>query len=455
MKSLQESLEEQVRSILEKYNASVDSFAGLAGNCKPWDKLSADDQTAIEELLTPIFDGDITLIISDKQEAFKIPRYLAPKLDSLNWPENIECKKGPKETDRAIIVNGRKVALTGSGSIGRVTTAAQELATCVVWNAFVEEVKMMDGSGFALGRVDDIKELVGELSEDFDPAWIASFKEQILCIKGFLESQGIMGWDKISQYRACRYGGADYIDDENDRAMRCKTGKAHEKFVNAYMDMIKRLTGDKRVQKDNFDPSDILIYKPHEGVLQTFNRLAIQCKTAESSEAILDEYRKMFADKELFGISLKKCDGAGKFEIFNISAKTAEQAVDITKVSNNKKPTSQAQSAELFVEGNFNLAGVSDPEHPEQDIQSRKVIVSLRSFGKSNAMDVKEAKGPAIGKVPVRMWTKELGVAESDLPRAVEIFETYTDKSKWGALVSLISGGMKNGPWCLPFVLIH
>lgn len=453
MKSLQESLEDNLSAIFEKYNASVDSFDELTGHCAPWDKLSQTRQDELTNILTPIFDGDISLIISDKNERFKIPRYLASKLDQIEWPSGIECIKGEKETDRTIKVDGKTIAVTGTGSIGRVTTAAQELATCVVWNAFVEEIKMANGFNFALGKANDIKEIIAELSGDFDSGWIASFKEQILCIKGFLESQGIY-WDEMVQYRACRYGGADYKDDD-DAAMRSKTGKAHEKFVNAYMDMIKRLTGDTRVQKDNFDPSDILIYKPHEGVLQTFERLAEQCKTAESSEKILEEYRKMFANKELFGISLKKCTGTGKFEIFNISSKTANQAVKITSVSNNKKATSKAQGAELLVEGNFNLAGVSDPEHPEKDIQTRKVIVSLRSFGKSNAMDVKEEKGPAIGKVPVRMWTKELGCQEKDLDRAVEIFETYTDKSKWKALSSLIAGGMKNGPWCLPFVLIH
>lgn len=450
MKTLYECL----RNIFEKYNASVDSFAGLTGNCNPWDKLSPDKQTELEELLTPIFDGEISLIISDKQEKFKIPRYLAPKLDAIRWPKDITMERGKLETDRTIKVNGVTVAVTGSGSIGRVTTAAQELATCVVWNAFVEEIRLGSGQAFKLGKAADIKELIGELSADFDAAWVDSFKQQILCIWDFLQSRGLY-WDDIKQYRACRYGGADYIDDENDKAMRCKTGKAHEKFVNAYMDMVKRLTGDKRVQKDNFDPSDILIYKPGEGVLQEFERLANECKTAESSEDILNAYRTMFANNTLFGISLKKCSGKGTYEIFNISSKTSEQAVKITSVTNNKKETSKAQGAELLVKGNFNLAGVSDPDHPENDIQSREVIISLRSFGKSNAMDVKEAKGPAIGKVPVRMWTKELKVDEDDLVTAVNIFETYTDKKYWKALSALIAGGMKNGPWCLPFVLIH
>lgn len=450
MKQLFESLCE----ILEKYNASVSSFAELAGKCKPWDNLTSNDQTELENLLSPIFDGEILLIVSDQQEKFKIPRYLAAKIDALILPPNITIEKGKLDTDRTIKVNGKVVAVTGTGSIGRVSTAAQELATCVVWNAFVEEIKMADGFKFKLGRANDIKAVVSDLSTDFDASWISSFKEQIICIWDFLQSRGL-SWEEISKYRACRYGGADYIDSDDDKAMRCKTGKAHEKFVNAYMGMIKRLTGDKRVQKDNFDPSDILIYMPHEGVLQKFEELANECKTAESSELILEEYRKMFTDKILFGISLKKCAGVGKYELFNISSKTANQAVKITSVSNNKKETSKAHCAELLVRGNFNLAGVSDPKYPEKDIQEREVIVSLRSFGNSNAMDVKEAKGPAIGKVPVRMWTKELQVDESDLDGAITKFEQYINKKHWPALAQLIAGGMKNGPWCLPFVLIH
>lgn len=447
------TLFECLNKIFEKYNASVDTFAELSGHCKPWDNLSAEDQHELEELLTPIFDGEISLIVSDQQEKFKIPRYLAAKLDALNLPSNITIEKGKLDTDRTIKINGKTIAVTGTGSIGRVSTTAQELATCVVWNAFVEEIKMADGAGFRLGRANDIKEIISDLSADFDASWISSFKEQILCIWDFLQSRGL-SWDDIKKYRACRYGGTDYVDD-GDEMMRSKTGKAHEKFVNAYMEMVKKLSGDKRVQKDNFDPSDILLYMPHEGVLKAFEELTNECKSAESSEPILEKYRGMFANKTLFGISLKKCTGKGKYELFNISSKTADQAVKITSVTNNKKETSKAHGAELLVKGNFNLAGVSDPKYPEKDIQEREVIVSLRSFGNSNAMDVKEAKGPAIGKVPVRMWTKELGVTEDDLDNAIVKFEQYIDKKYWPALAQLIAGGMKNGPWCLPFVLIH
>ena len=164
----------------------------------------------------------------------------------------------------------------------------------------------------------------------------------------------------------------------------------------------------------------------------------------------------MFKSKKLYGISLKKCEGKGTAEIFNIGQKTSEQALEIIKVEDyGKQNNSKANQCQLLVTGDFNFTGLSDPKDPKKHIHTKQILVTLRSFRKANGMDVKELSGPAIGKIPVRMWTKELEVAEKDLDQAIKKFSEYTGEEKRKGLTELIIGGMKNGPWCLPFVLIH
>jgi hypothetical protein len=450
MISLSESL--VCRPILEKYNASVDNFGDLPGKSAPWDAMTSDEQAVATEWLKKVFGDEVCLIVSDKQEVIKIPRYLAPRIDSTKHGPEIEVQVGAG-TDRSLyIVRGakrHKFAVTGSGSIGRVTTAAQESATCLIWNAFVLDPA---AEHFDIKSKQQVADCVRDLSGDFDAAWINSFQEQIQAIITFMLSRGIKK-DDIIKYRACRYGEKDLLLPGGKKE-DTKTGKAHEEFLKAYMDKIEAETGD-RGQKDNFDPSDIVLYLPGEGVMNIFNKLKTQCTKDTSSEDMIEAYRELFNKNLMFGISLKKCSGKGSYELFNLG-RQSDGSVRVTKVENWRDKThSSANQSQLKVMGSFNLSGISDPDDPEKHIQEKEVLVTLRSFGGSNAMDVKETSGPAIGKVPVRMWTSALKVQEKDLEGAIKKFDEFVDKKHYKELADLIAGGMKNGPWCLPFVLIH
>jgi hypothetical protein len=198
-----------------------------------------------------------------------------------------------------------------------------------------------------------------------------------------------------------------------------------------------------------------VLYLPGEGVMNIFNKLKTQCTKDTSSEDMIEAYRELFNKNLMFGISLKKCSGKGSYELFNLG-RQSDGSVRVTKVENWRDKThSSANQSQLKVMGSFNLSGISDPDDPEKHIQEKEVLVTLRSFGGSNAMDVKETSGPAIGKVPVRMWTSALKVQEKDLEGAIKKFDEFVDKKHYKELADLIAGGMKNGPWCLPFVLIH
>lgn len=460
--------------IVEAYDIPVKAaeFNTLRLKIPNLNKLT-NDQFAefVDWLNNAVFDGvdegDKIVFCGTIEKDFKIPRYLATAVQNSKLPDFIELHDF-KGTDGSICIkyteNNRekvgKIAQMGNGSYGRVTTREQEMATCLAWNALIMEVdNIKDYDGRTKKSIIDspkeLKQLVSELGENIcNGDWIKSIQFQIGAIQRFLKSRGL-NW---TDYRMCRYGHEDYIS-KSGVPMESYVGAAHEKFVKAYMDLIARQDDEnnQKVQKDNFDPSDVILYKRNNinSIVKKFGEMSSAAKSATTSESILELYRKMYADNELFGISLKKMASGGSYQVFNISKQTADSNIKIESVTNNKKSTSNAHQAELAITGKFNLSGVSDPDDPEYNLITNKVIATVRSFGDSNGMDIKEESGPAIGKVPVRIWTKALNVNANDLDAAIAEFEKWTVEEKWPALAEIVAAGMKNGPWCLPFILIH
>lgn len=464
MKTLLEQLENNLEHIFEAYDSAIETLDGPNGldsiKCAPWNDIeSPDHKEAIINWLKEVFGDDVFIIVSNKGEAFKIPRYLAQKLDS-GCPNCIEVRRGRKRpTDRDIYYIGetkkKKIALTGSGSIGRVKTAHQELATCYIWNAFAESLKEQDDTTFKMNE-DEIKGIIEVISTDFNKSWIKSFQEQISAILEFLAFRGISTPQQISQYRAARYGGTDYVDDDGEERF-FKTGKAHADFVNEYMKVIS--DQGERVQKDNYDPSDILLYVPGEGVLQELNKMKSECKKLAAAEdgpaQIVETYRKLYNENKLFGLSLKQCTGKGSFELFNINA----QSKDSVQIKSVQKVGTGENYTKLEVHGSFNFSGVPDPDGSGGHLVEDTVLCTFRSFGSANGMDVMKTTGPALGKVPARMWRAKLDIKETgkeeELREGIAALAEYTDKKHWNDLKELLQGGIKNGPWCLPFILIH
>ena len=83
------------------------------------------------------------------------------------------------------------------------------------------------------------------------------------------------------------------------------------------------------------------------------------------------------------------------------------------------------------------------------------MYVTCRSFSGKKDLDIdtKAETGPALGKVPPELWRKLLGVTDKYSESNIELIASKLNNED--TMTKLIQGGIKDGPWCLPFVLIH
>ena len=322
---------------------------------------------------------------------------------------------------------------TGSGSIGRVSTEHQETATCVVWNAYVDA--MVENKQFDLQNTEFIKNLVSDLTSDFDSEWISTFQKQVICLTEYFEYIGVDPLD----YKLFRYGDKSAV------------GKAYQKYIQSY---VKAVEG----KKDNFDPADVVAYDKNQES-QIASMLNSYCKTpVESKESYINE---LFNEHLIKGLSLKKISGpkAAKYDIYNIGgANKCEKVNSFTYI---RKPN----SITIQCKGNFNFDNITNGDGDVVG-NEKYVELTMRSFGSGQtAVDctLKETSkkhSPTLGKCPARFWRQELGCGDKwDLHKNLKQFETMLketeDEKMCIKLETIIRGAIKEGPLCFPFVLIH
>lgn len=346
---------------------------------------------------------------------------------------------GEKQT-----IGGIKIEL-GNGSVGKnlkIKTENQETATCLVWNAMVSDAHK---EGFNITNTEQVKDIVGSIGIEFPKSWILSFQKQCQAIYNFIEKNTN---NSPINYRAVRYDA----DDANT-----KVGKKYAEFVKLY---IKKCEPDiVNIPKDNYDPSDIILYT--EGAETVLDKLIAFANSTDDSTEINNKYKELaFDTRIIIGTSLKKITGtSGRAEFFNIGEGSEVAVVNSIKVDSHSET-----STKITATGRFNFSGISDPESPETPIEESTIILELRSFGKYTGMDCKSDKGPSLGKVPVRKWTSLLKVnsaQKSNLKLSCKKFAELGEKGESGnatvlkQIQELIQWGIKSGPWCLPFVLVH
>ena len=255
-----------------KFEYQTDNFEYLLSNSSIGGR-SSEYKDVLGKLFKEI--NVTTFIYSIKGSYFKIPYLYNESLLEVigKYDEYFKySKKGIK-----IIVyslNNKELFETGSGSIGRVSVIEQEKGTCLVWNKFVEEYNKSNST-----NLNDlsIKELVEEISSNFDNSRIKSFYNQVLVLKDFLGKE-------FNKYKMCRYG-----DDE--------IGIAYKNFTMRYKEHILKEGENKKIKVNSLDPTDVIIYDDSKDVCSLLNNLDGQSK---------DEYKKLIDDKTLIGVSLKK-----------------------------------------------------------------------------------------------------------------------------------------------------
>lgn len=457
MKTLNTFLTETISPIVDifeaegtKFDQQTDDFDTLL---KANPNLNANkNPDAVKKLLEDILTAtnssssyqlDMSFVYANGSKYFKISYDFYEAICAIqNNPEHTSVFKFKYISKRKIevsFIKGGIVLETGNGSINKVSTEQQETATCIVWNAYVDALR--DQKTFDTFDTEFIKGLVTELAANFDKAWLSTFGKQCVAITKYLESIKCDPKD----YKMCRYGEPE---------SKNKVSEAHNKFIANYT---KEIGG----QKDNFDPSDVLIYRESEAdnLVALLNKYASDPVNSKSS--FLTE---VFEKKLLQGISLKKIAGNkdGRYSKYNTGDQNDARIGDVTGYKIDKH--SNANQFIVWVEGNFRFDDITDSEGNEVTT-TNSVKITLRSFGKPGpGMDVciNEKKSPTLGKCPARVWRDVAGLntrKPSSLEECTDAMKAFMDNNNdeliKQKLKLIIAAAVKEGPACFPFILLH
>ena len=442
MKSLGKFILEQL--LLEKFDNPVSTYDNLlqAAPHLKVNELSDENKEMIKSFFMDVLnreDVENPFVYSKVDNYFKVVYdYLDAIIQvSKNYPE-IEIRKADSGKKCKGWIKGVKGMLfeTGSGSVNKISTAAQESATCLVWNEFVRITKnneQFDDSD------ESITTIVNDIGESFDKSWIKSFREQLIAITAFLERKGL----DYKDYRMCRYGA------EEPREIEGQVGKAYGEFIQKYTSLL----GETR--KDAFDPSDVLLYRVDKASEITSKLKTYASTLVESKPTYIKE---LFKTDMVIGVSLKKISKSGVFHEFNVNGDAQVKKVNRIEIIPAKR---KANNLTVDVYGDFNFSGLTDAEG---DVIKRESVVrmTLRTFGDPIAIDcsLRDAGAPAIGKCPVSIWRTMIGVSKSDnLEKCIEKMKCFIEETPESELYEkvgeIIKGAAKEGPNCFPFVLIH
>ena len=446
----------------------------------------------IIQAIVKVYGSDEPRIILDKtNRLFKIPRkyeQLLPSgevyLPSGNYVEFIKTDKDVKVYWVAATIKKRvEICRLGNGS--RVNTASQEQGTVVLWNEFVRSAETLE-SDLEANDYEFIKVNLKELSKDLiqDTSWLKSYKAQLIALVHFLEKKGLNPLD----YRAFRYSETNEIYPGVT-----KVSNAYKKFQDIYKTQIKKQYDHEVVSRDNFNPTDIILFKIGEDVISDIDKLtdlASQLGKENSSLASLYElYQNLYKKNILFGVSLKKIDtGTGKVEPFNINKDDpSSHTVEIKKVHMQSEDKKRNQ-LRFQCTGTFNFSGTVDPRTVDTnptDLETKTIDLCLRDYGgaRGAGLDARFGKEAILGKVPryklvhwlnpshnthtnaflESFWQRFANVSLKEIQESDEVYKRAIETAEQNLnqdsvkkeLESLVASAIKNGPWCLPFVLSH
>lgn len=355
----------------------------------------------------------------------------------------------------------------GSISMGKgITTRDQELATTIVWNRMR---KSAENGEMNMLSIDDIQAACMSLDIDLPKSWAKSCSDQCVALAKFLRKEKY----NPNEYQATRFGENDEMGE---------FGKIYGQFVQAYSRSAEQAKWDEgytikgNIPKDNYDPSDIILYR-HK--IKDAAAKINKCQSLLPDwEAARDEYLKYFKAGDIMGVSLKKISSKDvEVEYFNIGdGKQVCEADKISKITYSHVQGSKLENTDktdatgcyVFIDGKFKFSGITDIETAgdvaddknkiPSNIETDCVVLNLRSFG-SIGIDIKFVHngraGISLGKIPVRFWKKRTGIDSTDVHECALKFAEWANRAKNSDLTYLIQEGIKAGPWCLPFVLIH
>lgn len=326
-----------------------------------------------------------------------------------------------------------RIHVTGKGFKDPIATRDQETATCVVFNKLAQSWKDFEEDEVRLATIKStVLETIGV---DLPKDWIQSIAYQI---QGIIE---YIGEDQLTDYRMERYGGhSKYKLDENSLRV------SYESMINKYTQL---QTGSK---KDNWDPSDVILYRVSK--VNDLDKL-FKDLTGKNADEMMPELRNLYMDssKPFMGISFKKLNHSASLTPHNLDPANSIAIKNIVSGDTHKRKESQLIGDVIlnktYAEIYANVSG---------DINT-EVCVTIRSFGKDyNYIDVKETSGPALGKCPSRIMMDELGLkSNKNIQECIDAFVNVLKDEKIAGkkLERIIQASCKAGPSCFPHMLLY
>ena len=135
------------------------------------------------------------------------------------------------------------------------------------------------------------------------------------------------------------------------------------------------------------------------------------------------------------GISLKKLSKQGKIELFNIDGNEGVIR-SVTGFRNN--PPKRGNYAQVYCQGSFQFSEGFTDEDGDRLNNTKEIMLTLRTFGSNIiGMDVNLSKndkaiGPTIGKCPVNIWRKVLGIEQNQEKNIQTCIDRFNEFLKTG-----------------------
>lgn len=386
--------------------------------------------------------ADKLYIYALEKKFFKIPyEYTDSILKEFGNSKYFTIKYSNDSEKIKVYYKNLKLFETGEGSINNVSSTEQELATCLIWNKYIElKSQNLDFS------IDIVNDIIIDISQNFTSNWVKSLTEQVNAIQVLLKNYGITETD-IVNYKLCLYGST--IDDDD-----LHIGELYKKLITKYSKFYKG-------NKHHFDPSDIIIYNKNLDI-DSFKILVNSDITdgTQTKKIFMDNF---FSTRDIMGISLKQITTTPKIEEYNINTECKVKYIDSIEIVENK---SSENYLRVLCKGNFNFDNLTDDDGNEIQNKNQNIYVTLRSFGSDciamdcTINDVSNKTSPSLGKCPVKVWRKILNLDKDDnITTCINAFKEFLTTNHDDYIKArfnvIIKKAIKEGPNCFPFILIH
>lgn len=450
MKSLTTYIIEAVGENGGKFDNTTNTLDELLGQAQYLNIVNAPKyiQDAFDNLVKSGKSNLAPYIYAKAKAFFKMPYSFGPQLESaLNGLRGIRINRVDSKKIKVYYKpeGSREVQLmeTGSGSINKIPTSLQESSTCFVFNAYMDAIEK-GGDLSCIDNEEYINDVLGDLFEGskIDQSWIISFSFQVKALVDYVgEIVKELGGDtKIYNYRLARYGGTGEKE---------VVSKAYSKMVSAYA---RKIGG----RKDAYDPTDIILFDKTK-----VNEITKCCKeghTPEECVEIKTEFlKKCFKERICMGVALKKLSENGRIELYNTGTHNVVNSITGFEIV----PTKGKNNITVLCTGAFNFDGIVD-EEGKPVTQEKQVVLTMRTFGSNIiALDATlrghgKNDGPAIGKCPSKIWREMIDAEKDGVSECIKKFEKFLgNKASMEDIKTLITGAIKEGPHCFPFILLH